>query len=67
MDTDLTEEVNQVRTFRNWVAHGRRDEPPNNVHPDQAIDRLQRYLERLADLEVGATMAQSSGSESSED
>jgi hypothetical protein len=25
MDVDLTTQVNQVRKFRNWVAHGRRD------------------------------------------
>jgi hypothetical protein len=27
MDIDLTEQVNQVRKFRNWVAHGRRGRP----------------------------------------
>ncbi len=48
MDTDLTERVNQVRKFRNWVAHGRRDAPENNVLPDEAIDRLERYLGLLA-------------------
>jgi len=31
MDGDLTTQVNQVRKFRNWVAHGRRDEPENSV------------------------------------
>jgi hypothetical protein len=49
MDADLTERVNQVRKFRNWVAHGRRDAPENNVRPDDAIDRLGRYLELLAE------------------
>lgn len=58
MGVDLTEEVNQVRTFRNWVAHGRRGERPNNVVPDQAIDRLHRYLVRLAEIEVAGTMSQ---------
>jgi hypothetical protein len=29
MDDDLTTQVNQARKFRNWVAHGRRDEPEN--------------------------------------
>jgi len=48
MDTDLTERVNQVRKFRNWVAHARRDAPENNVLPDEAIDRLERYLGLLA-------------------
>jgi len=61
MGTDLTEEVNQVRTFRNWVAHGRQGEPPNNVVPDQAIDRLHRYLARLLELEVAGTMSQPLG------
>jgi len=58
MGTDLTEEVNQVRRFRNWVAHGRQGERPNNVVPDQAIDRLNRYLARLLELEVAGTMSQ---------
>ena len=58
MGTDLTEEVNQVRTFRNWVAHGRQGAPPNNVVPDQAIDRLHRYLARLLELEVGEAIPQ---------
>jgi hypothetical protein len=58
MGTDLTEEVNQVRTFRNWVAHGRQGDPPNNVVPDQATDRLHRYLARLLEVEVAGTMPQ---------
>jgi len=32
MDTDLTEQVNQVRKFRNWVAHGRRNKPQKSAH-----------------------------------
>jgi hypothetical protein len=44
---DLIEEVNQVRQYRNWVAHGRRGEPANAVDPWTAYDRLQRFLERL--------------------
>jgi hypothetical protein len=55
MDVDLTEQVNQVRKFRNWVAHGRRGEPENSVVPDTAIDRLRRYLARLAEVEEAAT------------
>ena len=43
MDVNLTEQVNQVRKFRNWVAHGRRGEPENSVRPDTAIERLRRY------------------------
>ena len=40
MDVNLTEQVNQVRKSRNWVAHGRRGEPENSVVPDIAIERL---------------------------
>ena len=47
MDINLTEEVNQVRRFRNWVAHGRRETPENNVTPEAAFDRLERYLKLL--------------------
>jgi hypothetical protein len=41
---DLVEEVNQVRRYRNWVAHGRRGKPPEAVVPRTAYDRLQRFL-----------------------
>lgn len=45
---DLIEEVNQVRRYRNWVAHGRRGDPPGNppfrVKPALAHDRLKRLL-----------------------
>ena len=47
MDDDLTAQVNQVRKFRNWVAHGRRDTPENNVTPEGAFERLGRYLDLL--------------------
>jgi hypothetical protein len=56
MDVDLTEQVNQVRKFRNWVAHGRRGEPENSLRPDTAIERLRRYLARLEEVEKAATM-----------
>jgi hypothetical protein len=56
MDVDLTAQVNQVRKFRNWVAHGRRDEPENRVEPEGAGDRLRRYLARLAEVESAATL-----------
>jgi len=42
------EEVNQVRRYRNWVAHGRRDGPPAAVDPRTAYDRLQRFLDRMS-------------------
>lgn len=59
MDVDLTAQVNQVRKFRNWVAHGRRDEPENQVEPDGAIDRLRRYLSRLTEVEAASIVSQS--------
>lgn len=41
---DLVEEVNQVRRYRNWVAHGRRGKPDDAVTPRAAFDRLRRFL-----------------------
>lgn len=42
---DLVEEVNQVRQYRNWVAHGKRGAPQARVTPKAAYDRLGRFLE----------------------
>ncbi len=36
LDANLIEEVNQVRRYRNWVAHGRRTEQPAAVTPATA-------------------------------
>jgi hypothetical protein len=47
LDAHLIEEVNQVRRYRNWVAHGRRTEQPAVVTPATAYDRLKRYLDLL--------------------
>lgn len=55
MDVDLTEQVNQVRKFRNWVAHGRRGRHANSVDPEAAMDRLRSYLARLEEVEKAAT------------
>ncbi len=44
MDAGLVEGVNQVRRYRNWVAHGRRGEPQSSVTPPVAYERLQRFL-----------------------
>lgn len=55
MDMDLTEQVNQVRKFRNWVAHGRREAPENNVSPQDALNRLERYLELLTERSGSGT------------
>jgi hypothetical protein len=48
LDPDLVEEVNQVRKYRNWVAHGRRGEPQNAVDPKTAHTRLKRFLDLLS-------------------
>ena len=42
---DLIEEVNQVRRYRNWVAHGRRGAQPPAVDPRKAYLRLVQLLE----------------------
>jgi hypothetical protein len=46
-DANLTEEVNQVRRYRNWVAHGRRTEQPAAVTPITAYERLKRFLDHF--------------------
>jgi hypothetical protein len=48
-DADLIEHVNQVRRYRNWVAHGRRMEQPAAVDPTMAYDRLKRFLDQLGE------------------
>jgi hypothetical protein len=47
LDPDLIEQVNQVRKYRNWVAHGRRGAPENVVNPEMAHARLQQFLNLL--------------------
>jgi hypothetical protein len=47
IDANLIEQVNQVRRYRNWVAHGRRTEQPAVVNPTTAYDRLKRFLDSL--------------------
>ena len=47
MDAGLVEEVNQVRRYRNWVAHGRRSARPFPVNPATAFQRLRRFLEGM--------------------
>ncbi len=41
---DLITQIDQVRHYRNWVAHGRREAPTNNVTPKMAFDRLSEFL-----------------------
>lgn len=50
---DLVEEVNQVRRWRNWIAHGRRPEsrPPDTVIPSAAYDRLREFLDLLESVD----------------
>ena len=47
VSADLVTQVDQVRDYRNWVAHGRRDAPTNYVTPDQAYARLGEFLDAL--------------------
>lgn len=51
-DADLVEEVNQVRRYRNWVAHGKRMANPPTVDPQAAFNRLGRFLAVLDELEA---------------
>jgi hypothetical protein len=46
-DTDLVEQVHQVRRYRNWVAHGRRTKQPDAVTPTTGNERLDRFLDLL--------------------
>lgn len=41
---DLIEAINQVRRYRNFVAHGRRGEQPASVTPKAAYERLAQFL-----------------------
>jgi hypothetical protein len=50
MNPDLIEEVDQVRRYRNWVAHGRRGERPDQVEPAKAYERLTRFLHRMQEV-----------------
>jgi len=43
--SDLIEQVNQIRRYRNWVAHGRRGEPTEGVNPRMAYVRLTQLLD----------------------
>ena len=47
LDANLVEEVNQVRKYRNWVAHGRRTAKPDAVDPETAFTRLTGFLDVL--------------------
>jgi hypothetical protein len=47
-DAGLVEKVNQVRRYRNWVAHGRRTIRPAAVDPTEAYERLKEFIDRFA-------------------
>lgn len=47
--SDSIEEVNQVRRYRSWVAHGRRGDEPPAVTPEAAFDRLDRLLRAIVE------------------
>jgi hypothetical protein len=56
LSPDVRTLVDQVRHYRNWVAHGRRDRPRNDVDPESALERLTRFLALLdADAAASAT------------
>ncbi len=46
-DVNLVEEINQVRRYRNWVAHGRRTAKPEAIDPETAFSRLKEFLAAL--------------------
>lgn len=48
LDQDLVEQVNQVRKYRNWVAHGKRGDAPDSVDPRAACDRLIRLWQVIS-------------------
>jgi hypothetical protein len=43
----LVTQVDQVRDYRNWVAHGKRAVPTNNIDPRAAYERLRGFLDAL--------------------
>jgi hypothetical protein len=49
VSADLVTQVDQVRNYRNWVAHGRRERAIDitKVAPQMAYDRLKEFLEVL--------------------
>lgn len=46
-DKNLIEHVNQVRKYRNYVAHGKRGRAADFVNPRTAYERLQQFLQLL--------------------
>jgi hypothetical protein len=56
IDPDLVEQVNQVRRYRNWVAHGRQGERGAAITPDSAFERLGLFLDAIG-LTGGASIS----------
>lgn len=52
---DLVEHVNQVRRYRNWVAHGKAGAKPENVEPHIAYERLRSFLALLEESPITTT------------
>ena len=44
LGADAKSQVDQVREFRNWVAHGRRGDSRENIDPQSARARLENFL-----------------------
>jgi hypothetical protein len=46
VSADLVTQIDQIRDYRNWVAHGRRERAKdmNNVNPRNAYERLKAFL-----------------------
>lgn len=55
-DKDLVEQIRQVRIYRNWVSHGRRDDeiPQYQFHPKAVHERLSAFLRCLDPEEARA-------------
>ena len=47
VSADLVTQVDQIRDYRNWVAHGRHAEPANKVGPKVSYERLKTFLDAL--------------------
>ncbi len=53
VEAELVTQIDQVRAYRNWVAHGRREAPTNNVTPAMAYERLGKFLSVLEEEKPG--------------
>jgi len=55
LDSNVKTQVDQVRRYRNWVAHGRRGASENNVDPERALKRLGDFLKLLDSRAIAST------------